>query len=74
MEFRVCVVGSPDTVSAEALPDPFGREQGQMTNPRASGTRSRRNGENRKVKALIEKVRLEEEAELPSSQHLCGCP
>ncbi len=35
-----------------------------MTNPRASGTRSRRNGENRKVKALIEKVRLEEEAEL----------
>lgn len=64
MEFRASDVESPNTVSAESLPDPSGREQGKMKNPRTSGTRSRRNGENRKVKALIEKVRLEEEAEL----------
>ena len=34
-----------------------------MKRYRASGTGSRRNGENQKVKALIEKVRLKEEAE-----------
>jgi hypothetical protein len=35
-----------------------------MAGYQASGTGSRRNGENQKVKALIEKVRLAEEAEL----------
>ena len=60
----VAVVESPKAMSAGSLPDVFGRERDNMKSYRASGTGSRRVAENRKVKAIIEKVRLEEEAEL----------